>query len=80
MSAANESGNRVKVGEIDPEEALAFPSVYQVVRNKRQNVVRVLRRERDLPWASVTRKGTSFLQRLPEAGSTCWSLHGVRGS
>jgi hypothetical protein len=30
--------------------------------------------------ASLSKRGTHFLQRLPNAGGTCWALHGVRGS
>jgi len=80
MGLANERGNRQYLKQIDPEAAKLSPSVYRVIVNRRQNVVRVILRDRDLPWASISRKGTSFLQRLPDAGGTCWALNGVRGS
>jgi hypothetical protein len=56
------------------------PSKYRIKFNKRGNATRAFVRERDIPWASITSRGTSFLQRLPEAGSVVWALQGVRGS
>jgi len=74
-----QSGTRV-VESLPLEHLQQFPGKYRIKYNRRGNAVRAFLRDRELPWASISKRGTHFLQRLPNAGGTCWALHGVRGS
>ena len=72
-----QSGTHV-IESLPLEHLQQFPGKYRIKYNKRGNAVRAFVRDRDMPWASISRKGTSFLQQLPSG--VCWALNGVRGS
>jgi hypothetical protein len=68
-------GNRPSLGMISIEVAQAHPSVYELVRNKRQNIVRVLQKARVLPVTRFSAAGRAYEQKLP-SGHVVWALKG----
>jgi hypothetical protein len=68
-------GNRATLGTISIEAAAEHPSVYELIRNRRKNVVRVLLRSRTLPVTRFSAAGKAYEQKLP-SGHIVWALKG----
>jgi len=60
------------------EHLQQFPGKYRIKYNKRGNAVRAFVRDRELPWAHISRRGTHFRQEL--CTGFVFALRGVAGS
>lgn len=63
---------------MEEDDILRNQSHFELVRNRRGHLKRVILKERNMPVVRLERTGTSFEQELPTG--RLWALRGVEGS